>query len=73
MSVAAQASKRVISVDGIPLTGKVVDFYYYESLLSPFVTANLTYVDTGNSVVAGKSQDTQERLGTLTSGLPLEK
>lgn len=72
MSIAAQASKRVISVDGIPLSGKVVDFYYYESLLSPFVTANLTYVDTGNSVVAGKSQDTQERLGTLTSGLPLE-
>ena len=72
MSIAAQASKRVISVDGIPLSGKVTNFYYYESLLSPYVTANFNYVDTGNSIVASQSQDTQGRFGTLTSSLPLE-
>ena len=33
-----------------PLTGKTVNFNYYESLYSPVVSGNLTYVDAGGSV-----------------------
>lgn len=71
MSVASQAAKRTININGVPLNGKVINFSYYESLLSPFVTANFTYVDTGNTVSANKKDDPQERLGTLRSALPL--
>jgi len=46
-------------------------FSYYESLFSPHVTATLSYVDTGNSVRAENDQDTQERVGTVFSSLPL--
>ena len=41
-----------ISKDGKehPLQGKTVNFNYYESLYSPVVSGNLTYVDAGGSV-----------------------
>ena len=71
MSIAAQAAKRNISINGVPLSGKVVTFNYYESLLSPFVSANLEYVDTGNTVASDRKNDPQERTGTLLSALPL--
>lgn len=71
MSIAAQAAKRNININGIPLSGKVVTFNYYESLLSPFVSANLQYIDTGNTVAADRKDDPQERTGTLLSALPL--
>ena len=72
MSIAAQAAKRNISINGVPLSGKVVTFNYYESLLSPFVSANLEYVDTGNTVASDRKNDPQERTGTLLSALPLK-
>ena len=71
MSIAAQAAKRTVSINGVPLTGKIVTFSYYESLLSPFVTADFSYIDTGNSVSANRSDDPQQRLGTIRSALPL--
>lgn len=71
MSIAAQAAKRTININDVPLNGKVVTFSYYESLLSPFVTANFSYIDTGNSVASTRIDDPQERLGTLRSALPL--
>lgn len=46
-----------------PLEGRTLKFAYFESLLSPHITANLTYVDTGNSA-GGTGVDTQERFGT---------
>lgn len=71
MSIAAQAAKRTVSINGVPLTGKIITFSYYESLLSPFVTADFSYIDTGNSVSANRSDDPQQRLGTIRSALPL--
>lgn len=71
MAIAAQAAKRIVNIDDIPLKGKVVEFSYYESLLSPFITANFNYIDTGNTVIANRKDDPQERLGTIRSALPL--
>lgn len=71
MSAAIQGAKRFININGLPLEGKITNFYYYESLLSPYVTANFTYIDTGNSISANKEDDPQNRLGTIRSALPL--
>jgi len=46
-------------------------FSYYESLFSPHITATLSFVDTGNSIRAENTQDTQERVGTVFSSLPI--
>jgi hypothetical protein len=70
MSIAAQGSFREIKLNEIPLKGKVVNFYYYESLLSPHITANFTYVDTGATAIADKNNDVQSRIGTLSSAIP---
>jgi len=69
MSLATLQADRVILISGIPFHGKVSTFNYYESLLSPFITANLTYVDTGNT--AENKNDIQNRTGTLRDALPL--
>lgn len=71
MSIAAQGAKRIINIEDIPLKGKVVTFSYYESLLSPCITANFDYIDTGNTAVSPRIDDPQQRLGTLRSALPL--
>ena len=57
-----------ISKDGkeIPLQGKTVNFNYYESLYSPVVSGNLTYVDAGGSV-----EDKKENLTSIKDGLPI--
>jgi len=55
----------------VALEGRTINFSYYESLLSPCITANLSYVDTGNGI-KGSSTDTQERLGTILRSLPIE-
>ena len=52
MASSAEAAKYqlfTITKNGkvIQLQSKVVSFDYYESLLSPNITATLTYVDTG--------------------------
>tara|TARA_Y100000004_G_scaffold91312_1_gene102331 strand:- start:2964 stop:4316 length:1353 start_codon:yes stop_codon:yes gene_type:complete len=56
----------------IPLIGKMTTFDYYESLLSPNVTAKLSYVDTGGGVKHDGKYDTQERVGTIYNSLPIE-
>jgi hypothetical protein len=62
-----------LSRDGtnVALEGRTINFSYFESLLSPYVTANLTYVDTGNGI-EGSATDTQERFGTILNSLPIE-
>ena len=53
------------------IKGRTVSFNYFESLYSPQVTANLIFVDAGGSIEADKDQDTQERLGSIKSSLPI--
>ena len=53
------------------ISGRTVVFNYFESLYSPEVTANLIFVDAGGSLQAEKDQDTQERLGSIKSSLPI--
>ena len=67
MSIANLQADRVITIGGIPFETKVATFNYYESVLSPFVTANLTYADTGNSAI--NPFDIQERTGTLRDSI----
>tara|TARA_E500000331_G_C17244865_1_gene708698 strand:- start:473 stop:1744 length:1272 start_codon:yes stop_codon:yes gene_type:complete len=55
----------------IPLEGKTTSFDYYESLLSPNITAIMTIIDTGSTVNYDSEYDKQERLGTLYNALPL--
>lgn len=55
----------------VDLSGKTINFSYYESLLSPIVTANIVIVDTGSSTQASKEQDSAERTGTIISSLPV--
>jgi hypothetical protein len=60
-----------------PLQSKVTSFDYYESLLSPNITATVSYVDTGlvevdqNVATYDNEYDTQERPGTLYNALPI--
>jgi len=55
----------------IPLNGKTTSFDYYESVLSPNVTAIMTFVDTGGSTQYDKEYDKQERFGSIYNALPL--
>lgn len=48
----------------------VSQFSYYESLMSPHITASLSYIDTGVSVKS-ESEQNQERTGTVFSALPI--
>ncbi len=60
-----------------PLQSKVTSFDYYESLLSPNITAIMTFVDSGlvekgdETVRYNKEYDKQERPGTLYNALPI--
>ena len=60
-----------------PLQSKVVRFDYYESLLSPNITATIIFVDSGlvekgdEQVNYDKEYDKQERPGTLYNALPI--
>ena len=55
----------------ITLQGKTTSVDYYESVLSPNVTANLTVKDGGNAVKYDKKFDRQERVGSIYSALPI--
>ena len=55
------------SNESIELLGGFLQFEYFESLLSPYTTANLSIIDTGYAIMAGAQEDLQERLGTLRS------
>ena len=63
-----------ISKDGggeISLEGKTTSFDYYESILSPNITATMTFVDTGGSVGYPQEYDRQERVGSIYNALPI--
>ena len=72
-SRASLYTKMIINRDGktANIAGKTATFNYFESVYSPEVTANLIFVDAGASIQAGKDQDTQERLGSIKSSLPI--
>ena len=55
----------------ISLEGKTTSFDYYESLLSPNITAVITFIDSGGSIEYNKEYDSQERLGTIYNSLPI--
>ena len=55
----------------IRLDGKTTSFDYYESVLTPNVTAKMTFVDTGGAVEYDKEYDKQERLGGIYNALPI--
>lgn len=58
---------------GVELSGGFISFEYFESLTSPHITAKIHFVDTGYAILAGATQDLQERLGTLESSVPTLK
>ena len=78
-AVASKYQKFEISKKGrsFPLQSKVTSFDYYESLLSPNITATVSYVDTGlvevdqNVATYDKKYDSQSRPGTLNNALPI--
>jgi len=49
---------------------RVGNIYYYENILSPFVTGVVTIISTSGA--AESQEDTQGRLGSLHTALPLE-
>ena len=53
------------------ISAKTVSFNYFESVYSPEITANLIFLDASGSIKADKAQDTQERLGSIKSSLPI--
>lgn len=53
----------------IELLGGFLQFEYFESLLSPYATANLLIIDTGYAIMAGAQEDLQQRMGTLKSSV----
>lgn len=78
-SVAAKYQILEISKNGrsFPLQSKVTSFDYYESLLSPNVTATMSFVDSGlvedgdSQVTYDRKYDKQERPGTIYNALPI--
>lgn len=72
-SRASLYTRMVINKDGktANIAGKTATFNYFESVYSPEVTANLIFVDAGGSIEADKDQDTQGRLGSIKSALPI--
>lgn len=72
----AQYQILTLSKDGntpIRLDGKTVSFDYYESLLSPNITAIMSFVDTGGSTSYNTDYYKQgdRTLGTIYNALPL--
>ena len=56
----------------VNLVGKTVGFTYYESLLSPNVTALLTFMDAGGAITPNKDYDRQDnKLTSIYNGLPI--
>lgn len=55
----------------VDIKGKTISFDYYESLLSPNVTALMTIVDTGATTNSDPKYNRQQRIGTLYNALPI--
>ena len=76
MTQAAAASKyEIMSISSergkVFIGGKVVAFDYFESIMSPNITANVIVVDSGGSITYDKKYDTQERSGSIYNALPI--
>lgn len=76
--MANASSPSIYEIMTIDKDGKTVDlrpatvkFSYYESLLSPNITASMSFVDTGGSIKADSKYDPQERITTVYNGLPI--
>lgn len=54
-----------------PYGAKTTSFDYYESLLSPNITATMTLMDVGGSASYNTDYTTQERVGSLYNALPI--
>ena len=74
-NAAAPSTYEILTIkkDGreVRLDGRTTSFDYYESLLSPNVTATMTFVDTGDSIEANQKTDRQPRTGTIYNTLPI--
>ena len=73
-TVNTKGARRILSytkTKKADIKGRTISFNYFESLYSPQVTANLIFVDAGGSIEADKDQDTQNRLGSIKSSLPI--
>jgi hypothetical protein len=63
---------KVVDISGAKRPGaRTTSFDYYESLLSPNVTALMTIVDTGGTTESDSKYDRQQRIGTLYNALPI--
>lgn len=62
-----------ITKDGrsVRLDGKTTTFDYYESVLSPNITAVMSFVDTGGSIAYSSDYDSQQRIGSVYNALPI--
>ena len=61
-----------VDITGADPNGPITtSFDYYESLLSPTVTAKLSFNDTGSSTNYSSEYDRQESLGTVFNAFPL--
>ena len=49
---------------------RIINFHYYENVMSPYITGVFTVNSTGN--VLESTSDIQNRVGSLYTGLPLE-
>lgn len=67
-----QKGRKTVDITGQdPYGAKTTSFDYYESLLSPNVTAVLSLMDVGGTTTYDQTYDKQTRFGTLSSALPL--
>lgn len=57
------------AVDAYSGQFRVISFNYYENILSPYITGNVVIVST--TAAAKSTEDTQQRIGSLYSFLPL--
>jgi len=63
---------KIVDITGQnPYGARTTTFDYFESLLSPNITAIISIVDIGGSVKYDEEYDAQTRFGTLSSALPL--
>jgi hypothetical protein len=76
--MANASSPSIYEIMTIDKDGKTVDlklatakFSYYESLLSPNITAKMTFIDTGSAIKSDSNYDPQERISTVYNGLPI--
>jgi len=69
----ADGKNEVDFIDGDFVYGnRVLNIYYYENILSPHLTGVITISSTPDGAKSTSKTDTQERVGSLYTSLPLE-